>query len=138
MQTFTVPDIAESLYRLYARITGAQTEWEFLPFPEQALWIKIARDGAKVLEKLGEGQTFARAGYEVFLCSWFPEDPDSENYYYNVLPPEARLAWEAVARYLFTLVDCDEVTTLSDLEQMWAEWYTKKAGTLLSSANKGV
>lgn len=119
-------EVAESLYRLFAQGLQAVTaaaepppEWPRLPVAEQLGWFLLARSGPALLERCA-GQRLALVGPQ--LAALFAQGGGQP-------PPPGRghdLLWEALAKHLLCLVDCEEVRGPGESEYVMLEWLRRK------------
>jgi hypothetical protein len=110
-------DVAASLYRLAGAICGGAPAWDGLAVEAQLRWLALAQRGPGILEAC-EGASFADAGRR--LCAAF--DPD--------LAPESRadaLCWEALARHLLCVIDCEAASSLEVSESVMLEWFNRRS-----------
>lgn len=99
-----------------------EPSWDALSDDEQQRWLKLAVRGPLLMQTL-EGQNFHAVGTK--LASFWAGD---DGRFYNSLLPRMKTAWQAVARHLTTLLDCeaDQIGPLSILEASWGPWAARK------------
>jgi hypothetical protein len=122
--TLEAGPMAQSLFRVFSGCCVLAGDWEGLSLEDQARWYAVATGGARKMQEL-EGETLADAGQK--LAAIFAGGEGVPEVFSS---PPGRLAWEAVARQLWLLIDCDEVGTFEDGEAMCVSVFRKKIGLL--------
>lgn len=125
-------EIARTLYAMAAQAVAAfdpapARAWDLLTYEEQAPFLVAANRGPAALTRM-EGRPMPEAARELFLVGR-PYEGAVEAW--DALPEAGRLLYEAQARLLLTLLDCDEVPSLEDAAALFANWYARKARPLI-------
>lgn len=95
-----------------------QQPWDHLSLDEQSLWLRMAKSCERIME-LSEGKSYADAGESLAKVHCGDRDVVYTVYTAN---SRLKLAWQALARHLVTLMDSDDVESLDSLEQSWGPW----------------
>jgi len=116
--------LAASLAAAFAAAFGddAAPPWGMLAPEAQAGWRRLAAQGEGVLAA-ADGGRFDAIGLSL-RALWDPEAPAPP-------PGEAlklRLAWEAVARHLWVLLEADDADPAlrRELEESWRDWARRR------------
>lgn len=123
-------DVAASLYRLMGegmRLlmgSGPPADFAGLGFAEQMRWLGVAKRGPAALER-AEGRPMREAGRELFLCC--DDDGDRGRAVWEAMHWPLKLLWEALARHLLVVIDCDEASGLEESEALMLDWLKRKA-----------
>lgn len=117
-------ELARSAFKVFCLVMGQAEDWDRASLERQQPWLLVGNQAGGLLERL-EGNSFAHCGYELMRLHLAPEERPGALTVWNTLPARARLAWEAVARHLATLLDSDEVTSLEEAEALWPAWAEK-------------
>jgi len=144
-----VPDVAEALYNLMHRLTGLgplnaeepPDEFAGLSVERQLPWLTLASKGPALLERC-EGQSMAEAASRLFALAnhedslalaidpahriSLPGQGHSLDTYFKGLEPKIQLAWQALTKFLFALIDCEDPVTLDQAAGVMYEWYVRK------------
>lgn len=134
----TPAELAISMYNLISRIGAKQQqemqnlaappaipEWEGLAWDKQSPWLMIASKAPARMESL-EGMRLIDVAFEIFrITCTYEEEMDAKRVFFEVMPQQFRLMWEALVRHLHTMMDCDEAG-FGESEQQWFEWYCRK------------
>lgn len=143
MIALEIRDLAQSCFRLMtkmAELDGADPEitdktWDQISSEEQAFWLNLSHKAAKTMLNL-EGLPMLSVAKALFLLG-VPQDESSllsaSNVYDNVANPLYRLKWEALARHIHALMDCEELRSAEESEQFFLQWYAKKMASILST-----
>lgn len=127
-----VNEVARSLHSAWAHATRGllgndvpPISWDALPLEEQATFLAVASRGERIIERM-EGQTLSQVGFALFQASRpnFEEEQNQEAW--AAIGFLGQTMWEAIARHMAMLVDCDEVIDLEQAEGQWYEWAKRK------------
>jgi hypothetical protein len=134
----SVAETAQSLHRLNDQLCGREPEpWEGLAYEHQLPWLALASRGPAKMQGM-EGARLRDVAAQLWKLACAPEDADgAEQVFYQTPDDGFRLRWEAIARHLHTLIDCDELSSPEESERMWLDWYSKKANYLTVAAAGG-
>lgn len=105
-------EMASSAFRVFTGILGISKPWDHLAIEEQERWLRVAKRAEQSLVRC-ESKPWAAAAQALQDLYLSEESP---------VHPKAITAWEAVARHLVCLFDCDEIVDLAELEKSWLEW----------------
>jgi hypothetical protein len=127
----TPGEIAQSLFRLGTSLAASSMgvpsgKWDSLSLESQQPWLYLASKGSFLLERL-EGAPVRDVARQVFVLFGHGDYSDEA---FDHLAPQMQLMWEAIARHLHVLIDCEDLPSLEDSERMWFEWYQKKCDAL--------
>jgi hypothetical protein len=115
--------VAQSAHRLAGRMLSLNDfSWDGMSADDQSRYLRLAVAGPRRLAAM-EGSSLREAG-EAMRSIFYGEDA----------PPASLLDgpfWEAIARHLWVLIDCDELLSLEASEEQWAEWFKGKVGVAL-------
>lgn len=114
-------EIAKSLYRCSGKAACGDEPpgFDSLGVEEQLFWLNLAKKGPDVLET-SEGMPLAAVAARLYGLA---HDPAG----FQGLPGRVRLVWEMLTRHLLAVVDCDEVGSLGEVEEMVLGWFNNKA-----------
>jgi len=133
-------ELAQSLYSLVARIGQKQQQdaenlaepipvpdWAGLAWDKQAPWLTLASRAPKRMESL-EGRPLVEVAFEMFkLTCNYEEAEQAQQVWDQFMPANLKLMWQAVTRHIFTIMDCDELSSPGESEQMWYDWFIARA-----------
>lgn len=132
----TTLEVAQSLYRLGAAIANtisgkdSPISWDHASVSEQATAIRIAQVGPTAMEHC-EGQRFHDVATNLYLATLDRSERDyGLQQWSDKLPESYKLMWEAFARHLHVLMDCDDDATPDASEEMMLNWFRKRIETL--------
>lgn len=119
--TLGVEETAASCYRAVRAASGStQGEWDALSLEAQVPFLRTARHGPALLERL-EGAGWREVARAVFAEAC----PEAEGAW-EALPEPYKRAWEAGARHLAALLDADDIDNVEGLENSWREWAKRR------------
>lgn len=128
-----VHEMAESMFNLCQKIIHeVNPESQIRAFAdisleEQAPWNILALKGTVKMQSL-EGASFKDLAFELLMLIQ-PGDGKSDEeckVVWDGLTDRYRLMWEAVAHHLHTMVECDELGSPAESEDMYVGWFKKK------------
>lgn len=120
-QKWSVEELAASSFKLFHAVMGDGCDWEKAALERQAPWLSVAKQSEGVLRSM-DGCSYAHCGRELMRLMMQPEERTGALAMWNNMPERAKIAWEAVARHLWTLHDCDDPAGLEHREAFWARW----------------
>lgn len=121
----TPDELAASCYRAFLSASGLRPDpWEGLALEHQAPWLRVALHGEAALLSC-EGRHPSEGGAALAALQARGDPALLEM---ALGAPRNRLAYEALARHLLTLIDGDGSPDLPALEASWADWATRRRG----------
>lgn len=129
-------DFAKSIYTLSARIREfldkrngvaieVTSDWENLNLEQQIPWAYLASKASDVLEML-EGCNIRDASFELYKSSFTPESRDDAAIRWSEMPSDIKLMWEAITRHCFAIIDCEEIASPDESENLFFEWFCQR------------
>lgn len=116
-------ELAATLYAAAAAARGGDAPpWEHLAHGAATPYLLAARQGPLRLGAM-DGESYAAAAAAMYqICT------GGEGSAWDALPPRSRLVYEAMARHLAAVLDCDELDSLESLERSWGPWAERRLG----------
>lgn len=135
-----VPEVARSLHRAWQHANRAlllplddpavqPPSWDALSIEEQAVFLGVAARGERIIDRL-EGQTLPEVAFALFSHATQQSDSDTAQQSWVAIGFLGQTMWEAIARHMAMLVDCDEVADLDQAEAQWYDWAKRKVAKL--------
>ncbi len=127
----------ESAFRVWRSVmaheAGSPGGWvgeppglELMPEPCRRGWARLGQQAEGVLAQM-VGASYQEAACRVMALYLDSSERPHAAAAWGALSETAKLAWEAVARHLTMLLNCDELTSLEEAEAVWPEWARARA-----------